>query len=106
MVLVDDAITGFDRNKPARRCLVVKVEPAPRGGIWVLPRSTQGSTGTFVPAGAMSGLSKDGRFQFLPRFVAAADLEGCENLGPLPEPHRSKVLESANMVVVDVAVDL
>jgi hypothetical protein len=67
VLLIDDAITGFDRNKPDRPCMVVKVDVTPRGGAWVVPRSTQGSIGTLVPREALPGFNKDGRFQFLPR---------------------------------------
>jgi hypothetical protein len=60
--LIDDAVTGFDRNKPERPCMVVRVEAPPRAGAWVVPRSTRGSTGTLVPRDALPGLNKDGRF--------------------------------------------
>ena len=106
VLLIDDAITGFDRNKPERPCMVVKVEASPRAGCWVLPRSTRGSVGTFVPRGALPGFDKDGRFQFLPRWVSSNDITGCRGLGRLAEPHRSRVLENANMVVIEVEIDL
>lgn len=106
MLLIDDAITGFDRNKPGRPCMVVKVEVPPRAGAWVVPRSTQGSIGTAVPRGALPGLTKDGRFQFLPRWVSATDLTDCRRLGVLPEPYRTRVLDNANLVAVDVEIDL
>lgn len=106
VLLIDDAITGFDRNKPERPCMVVKVEAPPRAGGWVVPRSTQGSVGTLVPRGAMPGLNKDGRFQFLPRWVSASDLAGCRSLGALPDPYRTRVLDNANIVVAEVEIDL
>jgi hypothetical protein len=98
---IDDAITGFDRNKPSRPCMVVRVEPPPRAGAWVVPRSTQGSIGTRVPRNVLPGLNKDGRFQFLPRRVSALDLAGCRSLGPMPEPYRTRVLQNTNMVLID-----
>lgn len=105
MLLIDDALTGFDRSKPDRPCMVVRVEPPPRDGAWVVPRSTQGSIGILVPRDALSGLNKDGRFQFLPRWVSTADLAGRRGLGVLPEPYRTRVLNNCNMVVVDVEID-
>lgn len=106
MLLIDDAITGFDRNKPSRPCMVVRVELPPRAGAWVIPGSTQGSIGTRVPRNVLSGLKKDGRFQFLPRRVSAFDLASCRSLGPMPEPYRTRVLENANTVLIDLEVDL
>jgi hypothetical protein len=106
VLLIDDAITGFDRNKPDRPCMVVKVEASPRAGCWVLPRSTRGSVGTFVPRNALAGLNKDGRFQFVPRWVSSGDVAGCRALGRLPDPYRTRVLENANMVAIEVEIDL
>lgn len=103
---VDDAVTGFDRNKPGRPCVIVRVETPPRAGAWVLPGSTRGSTGTRVPRNTLPGLDKDGRFQFLPRWVSERDLADCPTLGVLPEPYRTAVLESANMVVIDLGDEL
>jgi hypothetical protein len=103
---VDDAITGFDRNKPGRPCILIRVETAPRAGAWVLPGSSKGSIGTFVPRNILPGLKKDGRFQFLPRWVSTRDLAGCPSLGCLPEPYRTRVLENANTVAVDFEVEL
>lgn len=105
MLLIDDVITGFDRNKPGRPCMVVRVEPSPRAGAWVVPRSTQGSIGTRVPRNVLPGLNKDGRFQFLPRRVSVLDLAGCRSLGLMPEPYRTKVLQNANMVLIDFEAD-
>jgi hypothetical protein len=103
---IDDTITGFDRNKPGRPCMVVRVETPPRAGAWVVPRSTQGSIGTPVPSQVLPGLNQDGRFQFLPCWVSGSDLADCPSLGLLPEPYRSRVLESANMALIDIEVDL
>lgn len=102
VIRVDDALTGFDLNKPGRPCCIVRVEEPPRSGVWVVPRSTRGTTGTLTPAGTLPGINSDGRFQFIPRFVAAADLEGCESLGLLPEPYLARVLENVNSIVFDV----
>lgn len=96
VLLIDDVVTGFDDNKEERPCIVFRVIPPPRGGAWVVPRSTKGSQGTFVPAGALPGLNADGRFMYLPRRVSAADLVGCKSLGMLPEPYRSLVLANVN----------
>jgi hypothetical protein len=98
---IDDAVTGFDRNKRGRPCMIVRVQARPRAGAWVLPRSTSGSAGTAVPAGALAGLDRPGRFMYLPHFVSAADLAGCPSLGVLGEPHRQRVLDNVNLAVVD-----
>ncbi len=103
---IDDAITGYDRNKPGRPCMVVRVEQRPRAGAWVLPRSTQGSQGTAVPAGLLPGLNKPGRFMYLPHFVSAADLADCLSLGVLEDPHRQRVLDNVNDVMVDFEAEL
>jgi hypothetical protein len=107
VLLIDDVVTDFDRYKSARPCLIVRVVDQPRAGAWVLPRSTQpNSRGTFVPAGALRGLNKDGWFMVLPRFAAAGDLEGVRSLGVLPSPHLENVLENMNDVVIDLDIDL
>jgi hypothetical protein len=106
VLLIDDAITGFDRNKPSRPCMVVRVESPSRAGAWVVPGSSRGSVGTRVPRNALPGLTTDTRFQFLPRRVSGPDLAGCRSLGPMPEPYCTSVLVNANMVVIDIEVDL
>lgn len=103
---IDDAVTGFDRNKRGRPCMIVRVAERPRAGAWVLPRSTTGSIGTAVPAGALPGLTQPGRFMYLPHFVLAADLAGCPSLGVLGEPHRGRVLDNVNDVVIDFEEEL
>jgi hypothetical protein len=103
---IDDVVTGFDDNKPQRPCMVVRVTGGPRAGAWVLPRSTKGTDGTFVPAGALPGLDRDGRFMVLPRFVAAGDLEGCPSLGVLGAADRDRVLDNLNDVVIDLQIEL
>lgn len=103
---IDDVVTGFDDNKPGRPCMVVRVVDQPPAGGWVLPRSTKGSIGTLVPAGALKGLDQDGRFMYLPHFVVSAELAGCPSLGVLPEPHRGRVLENVNDVVIDLEGEL
>lgn len=105
VLLIDDVITGFDRNKPGRPCMVVRVEPPPRAGAWVVPRSTRGSIGTRVPRNVLPGLNKDGRFQFLPRWVSVLDLADCRSLGLMPEPYRTGVLQNTNTVLVDFEID-
>jgi len=102
VLLIDDVVTGFDDNKPARPCMVVRVTDPPRTGALVVPRSTKGSTGTFVPAGALHGLNKAGRFMFLPHFVSAADLEACTSLGVLGANYRDLVLANVNDVEIDL----
>jgi hypothetical protein len=103
---IDDAITGFDRNKSGRPCIVVRLDRRPRAGAWVLPRSTTGNVGTSVPAGALPGLNQPGRFMYLPHFVSAADLAGCPSLGVLGEPHRQRVLDNVNEVAIDLEEEL
>lgn len=103
---IDDVVTGFDDNKPQRPCMVVRVVGPPRDGAWVLPRSTKGSTGTLVRAGALPGLNKDGRFMFVPRFVASGDLAGCRSLGVLGAADRDRVLDNVNDVIIDLQIEL
>lgn len=103
---IDDSVTGYDRNKPGRPCMVVAVQERPRAGAWVVPRSTQGRDGTLVPARALPGLNKEGRFMYLPHFVTSAELLGCPSLGVLPEPYRQRVLDNANLVVIDFEGEL
>jgi hypothetical protein len=102
VLLIDDVVTGFDDNKPARPCMVVRVTESPPSGALVVPRSTKGSTGTFVPAGALPRLNKDGRFMFLPRFVPVADLQACTSLGVLDAKYRDLVLANVNDVEIDL----
>ena len=102
MLRIDDVVTGFDDNKRGRPCMVVRVVGPPRAGAWVVPRSTKGRTGTFVRAGALPRLDRDGRFMFLPHFVAAADLGECESLGVLNVGDRERVLANVNDVVIDL----
>lgn len=102
VVKIDDSVTGFDRNKPGRPCMVVGIDPPPRRTVFVVPRTTSGTVGTFVPARALRGLDRDGRFLFLPRRVSQSDLVGAPNLGQLPEPYRTRVLEQVNVAAVDV----
>lgn len=106
VLLIDDAVTGYDRNKPKRPCMVVRVVDAPHAGAWVVPRSTKGTIGTFVPARALPGLNRDGRFMFVPVFVAAADLIAVTSLGVLGFAHRQRILNNLNDVVIDLEDDL
>lgn len=99
---IDDTITGFDDNKPGRPCCIVAIDSPPREAVWVVPRSTKGSTGTLTPAGVLPGLTQEGRFMFLPRRVPAASLQRPPSLGVLPEPFRTRVLENVNAVVIDL----
>jgi hypothetical protein len=101
VLLIDDVITGFDDNKPDRPCMVVRVSGPSRGGAWVVPRSTKGREGTFVAAGTLPGLNRNGRFLFIPRFVPAHDLSGCRSLGVLPDDIRDRVVANVNDVVID-----
>ncbi len=106
---IDDRVTGFGvRNKEGRPCMVVRVEEPPRGGAWVVPRSTTGTTGTPVPAGSLPGLNREGRFLYIPRWVSDEDLAGCESLGVLADQLRDRVLEDTNFIAVDddIEVDL
>ncbi len=103
---IDDVVTGFDDNKLQRPCMIVRVSAPPRAGAWVLPRSTRGSTGTLVRAGALAGLNKDGRFMFVPRFVSAGDLAGCPSLGVLGPADRDRVLDNVNDVIIDLPTEL
>jgi hypothetical protein len=106
MLRIDDRITGFDRGKEGRPCMIVRVVERPRPGAWVVPRSTVGSFGVLVPEGALRALNLPGRFMYLPHFVAAVDLAGCASLGLLPEPYRQRVLDNVNHVTIDLEGEL
>lgn len=106
IVRLDDVLTGFDDNKLARPCLIVSIDKTTRGGIWVVPRSTQKTPrGIYVPKG-VAGLNKDGWFMVLPRRVAKNDLEGCESEGSLPANYLEAILEEVNFSVVDLEMEL
>jgi hypothetical protein len=102
IVLIDDKITRFDHNKPKRRCCVYKVQGPPDSGIWVVPRSTKGKAGTFVPKGVLPILNEDGRFMYIPRFVSEADLEGVSGHGVLPDPYKQTVLDNVNPATMEI----
>ena len=99
---IDDSVTGFDDNKRGRPCMVVRVEPEPRSGAWVVPRTTTGSSGTLTPGGLLPGLEDEGRFMYLPHRVSGEDSGEAPSLGVLPEPHLSKVLRNVNDVEINI----
>lgn len=100
VLMIPDAVTGYDHAKPLRPCFVVQLEPGPPKGAYVLPRSTKtpprNQGATFVPKGVLRGLNKDGWFEQVARFVTIRQLESCENLGALPEPYASQVRSNVN----------
>lgn len=102
IVLIDDKITGFDDNKAKRRCCVYKVQGPPDPGIWVVPRSTKGKTGTFVPKGVLPILDEDGRFMYIPRFVSQADLKGVTGKCVLPDKYKREVLDNVNTGAMEI----
>jgi hypothetical protein len=83
VIRLDDRVTRFDDNKTGRPNCVVAVIGDPIELVYVVPRTTRGTTGTFVPAGVLPGLDKPGRFLFVPRQVLPQDLVDVERLGIL-----------------------
>lgn len=102
VIRLDDRVTDFDLGKIGRPNCIVRLIGDPLQQAYVVPRTTDGSIGTFTPAGALPGLNKPGRFLYLPRLVLPADLEGCESLGVLPEQLRTLVLGNVNWAATDL----
>ena len=86
--------------------MVMRVVERPRPGAWVVPRSTEGTSGTLSPKHALPELDEEGRFMFIPRFVARADLAGARSLGVLAPDQIAAVLANVNDVVIDFEVEL
>ena len=105
VIRLNDQVTNFDDNKPGRPNCVVQVVGDPIEFVYVVPRTTRGTTGTLVPANVLPGLNKPGRFLYVPRQVQPQDLLDVERLGVLPQPYRDRVLENANMAMIDLDFD-
>ena len=105
VIRLDDRVTKFDDNKQRRPNCVVEVVGDPIELVYVVPRTTRGTTGTLVPANVLPGLDKPGRFLFVPRQVRPQDLIGVERLGILPDPYKDRVLENVNMAAIDLDFD-
>lgn len=105
VIRLDDRVTKFDDNKRGRPNCVVEVIGDPIELVYVVPRTTRGTIGTFVPANVLPGLDKAGRFLFVPRPVQPQDLIAVERLGILPDPYKDRVLENVNTASIDLDFD-
>ena len=87
---VPDSLTGWSDDPTKRRwCMVV----ADLGiSVRALPRSASGGSGVFVPRDAMERFTEDGHFYYDPKSLPYSSLLGYDNIGQLPEPYRSDVL--------------
>lgn len=99
---IPDRVTKFDFGKYFRPCLIVALTPPPGGGVWVVPRTTQGPHGVHTPAGTLPGLSKDGWFLSTPHRVEWADIQECASLGMLPEPYLTRALENVQRIPIEL----
>lgn len=104
VIRLDDAVTGFDLAKQGRPYCVVAVHGDPPAVVYVVPRTSQRqSQGVATPAGVLPALNDAGRFLWRPYAVAVADVADAPQLGLLPEPYRSRVLEQVNFTEFDVS---
>jgi hypothetical protein len=93
---MNDVDTGFDRFSPADgakegRPYVVIGKPF-GGRVRVVPQSTKGTRGVYVPAGAVEGL-KEGRFIPWSTPVRISLAARCESVGYLPNLYLDLVKE-------------
>jgi hypothetical protein len=61
----------------------------------LMPRSKTSDAGVPVPKEAMDRFTENGRFYYGPKSVPLSSLRGCDNIGQLPQPFQSDVLELA-----------
>lgn len=96
LLRMDDVDTGFDKFSPpdgAKEGRPYVVIGTPFGGrVRVVPQSTKGTRGVYVPAGAVDGL-KEGRFIPWSTPVRISLAARCESLGYLPNPYLDHVKE-------------
>ena len=93
---MNDVDTGFDKFSPpdgpkdGRPYLVIG---KPFGGrVRVVPQSTKGTRGVYVPDGAVEGL-REGRFIPWSTPVRISLAARCESIGYLPNPYLEQVKE-------------
>jgi hypothetical protein len=104
VIRLDDTVTGFDLGKQGRPYCVVAVYGDPPAVVYVVPRSTQPqSQGVATPSGVLPGLNDAGRFLWRPYAVAVTDVTDAPQLGLVPEPYRTRVLEQVNLAEFDVS---
>lgn len=96
LLRINDVDTGFDKFSPpdgpkqGRPYLVIG---KPFGGrVRVVPQSTRGTRGVYVPDGAVEGL-KAGRFIPWSTPVRISFAARCESIGYLPNPYLDHVKE-------------
>jgi hypothetical protein len=102
VIRAHDGDIGFEGGKSGRPYLIVRVIGDPPELIFVVPRTASGLEGVPVPAGAVPGLNKDGKFLVDPLAVPAPDLSGARLLGVLPEPYLSRVLDRLHRTLMEL----
>lgn len=93
---MNDVDTGFDKFSPAdgpKEGRPYVVIGTPFGGrVRVVPQSTKGTRGVYVPDGAVEAL-KEGRFIPWSTPVRISLAARCESIGYLPKPYLDHVKE-------------
>ena len=96
LLRMDDVDTGFDKFSPpdgAKEGRPYVVIGKPLGGrVRVVPQSTRGTRGVYVPGDAVAGL-KTGRFIPWSTTVRISLAAGCESIGYLPKSYLDQVKE-------------
>lgn len=95
LLRMNDVDTGFDKFCPDQpktgRPYVVIGRPI-GGRVRVVPQSTKGARGVYVPDGAVEGL-EGGRFVPWSAAVRISLAASCETNGYLPQPYLNQVKE-------------
>lgn len=96
LLRMNDLDTGFDKFSPAdgpKEGRPYAVIGKPFGGrVRVVPQSTRGTRGVYVPDGTVHGL-KAGRFIPWSTPVRISLAAGCDSIGYLPNPYLEQVKE-------------
>jgi hypothetical protein len=96
LLRMNDVDTGFDKfsppDGPKEGRPYVVIGKAFGGRVRVVPESTKGTRGVYVPDGAVDGL-KEGRFIPWSTPVRISRAARCESIGYLPNPYLDRVKE-------------
>lgn len=102
VIRLDDVHTGFDHGKLGRPYCVVGTQGDPVHTYLLVPRSTQGTRSTLVPAGVVAGLNLNGRFMNLPHAATPEAVEAAPVAGILGAPYFQRVLDNINFIQFDL----
>jgi hypothetical protein len=104
IIRLDDVVTGFsaDNPKKGRPYLITRVHGDPLDFVYVVPRSKTGWEGVETPANEPWGLNFPGKFLLDPIYLDAADVEGAEVVGPLPDVHWERIYPRLNTFLMDI----